>query len=63
VRGGAGNDEVIGGFGSDRLYGGAGNDILRGLGAADLLNCGPGDDTAYARPQDHLVGCEHVRRP
>ena len=45
VRGGRGNDELVGGPGPEELYGRAGDDILDGGdGAGDLLDGGDGDD-------------------
>jgi Ca2+-binding RTX toxin-like protein len=44
LRGGAGNDELIGGSGSDSLLGNAGNDRLVGRAGADSLMGGEGDD-------------------
>lgn len=45
VRGGAGNDRLIGGAGYDNLAGGPGNDIVSGGGDGDSLNGDAGDDT------------------
>jgi Ca2+-binding RTX toxin-like protein len=49
LRGGAGNDELIGGASGDSLIAGAGNDRLVGRAGADSLMGGEGDD--------RLVGC------
>ena len=48
VRGGPGEDTLIGGRGSDELLGGRGRDILRGLRGKDKLTGGPGDDLLLA---------------
>jgi Ca2+-binding RTX toxin-like protein len=44
IRGGAGDDKLIGGGVADKLIGGLGNDILVGRGGDDWLYGGPGDD-------------------
>lgn len=44
LRGGPGNDRLIGGAGADKLLGGPGNDVLIGRAGADWLYGGPGDD-------------------
>lgn len=44
IRGGPGDDLLVGGGGNDRLVGGAGNDRLVGRGGVDLLYGGAGDD-------------------
>jgi Ca2+-binding RTX toxin-like protein len=44
LRGGAGNDELIGGGGSDSLLGNAGNDRLVGRAGGDSVMGGEGDD-------------------
>jgi Ca2+-binding RTX toxin-like protein len=44
VKGGRGDDHMIGGDGADKLTGGKGNDVLQGGNGADLLNGGRGDD-------------------
>jgi Ca2+-binding RTX toxin-like protein len=44
MRGGPGNDTLVGGGLSDKLIGGAGNDKLTGRGGDDLLYGGPGND-------------------
>ena len=49
LRGGSGNDELVGGAGGDALLGGAGEDRLVGRGGADSLLGGDGND--------RLVGC------
>jgi Ca2+-binding RTX toxin-like protein len=45
IRGGAGNDTLIGGDGNDCLIGGAGNDSLSGGRGADTLLGGGGNDS------------------
>jgi Ca2+-binding RTX toxin-like protein len=44
VRGGPGNDQILGGGGPDKLIGGAGNDRLFGRGGDDVLLGGDGRD-------------------
>ena len=44
LRGGDGNDTLIGGSGSDNLDGGEGNDLMLGGGGSDTLLGGNGDD-------------------
>jgi Ca2+-binding RTX toxin-like protein len=44
MRGGSGNDLLLGGNGSDKLSGGPGNDRLGGRGGDDQLYGGPGND-------------------
>lgn len=44
LRGGAGNDTLVGGAWDDRLIGGPGNDALVGRGGDDWLSGGPGND-------------------
>jgi Ca2+-binding RTX toxin-like protein len=58
LRGGEGNDTVIGSNFVDLLYGGAGNDILDGHGTAaapDYLFGETGDDVYIVRHQDTVV--------
>jgi Ca2+-binding RTX toxin-like protein len=50
LRGGPGQDKLVGGAGADKLVGGPGNDVLVGRDGADSLFGGPGDD--------RLVGCK-----
>ncbi len=47
LRGGAGNDLLVGGSGDDSLFGGAGADKLLGHLGNDLLNGGPGEDELF----------------
>ncbi|HEV7769276.1 MAG TPA: hypothetical protein VGO66_01315 [Solirubrobacterales bacterium] len=49
LRGGSGNDELIGGAGADSLLGGPGDDRLVGRGGTDSLVGGDGND--------RLIGC------
>jgi len=67
--GGDGNDSIWGGLDSDIEYGGAGDDNLHSLAddnAVDILDCGPGNDTAYVNSRKyaaHLIklhSCETV---
>lgn len=52
-----GNDTLRGGNGNDELHGGAGNDKLMGNGGHDLLDGGDGDDTLLGgRGNDVLIG-------
>jgi len=44
MRGGPGNDTLVGGGGPDKLIGGEGNDKIAGRGGDDLLFGGPGSD-------------------
>lgn len=44
LRGGPGDDRLIGGGGGDKLVGGPGNDLLKGFVGDDALFGGPGDD-------------------
>jgi len=68
LKGGPGNDELIGSRGGDALYGEAGNDILRsgpapafnndilyGGPGNDLLITGPGPDNVYPGPGRNVV--------
>lgn len=61
VFGDSGDDLISGGAGTDKLIGGAGVDVLRGVDSAklrELLDCGTGQDRAYANERDLLRGCE-----
>jgi Ca2+-binding RTX toxin-like protein len=50
VRGGAGDDTLVGGLGPEELYGRAGDDTLNGgPGSGDLLDGGDGADTLIDR--------------
>lgn len=64
-----GADSIWGGLGSDVEYGGPGDDSLHSLAndnAVDILDCGPGNDTAYVNSRkykQHLIklrGCERI---
>jgi len=44
LRGGAGNDRILGGNGADDVFGGAGNDLLVGRGGNDDLHGDDGND-------------------
>ena len=44
LRGGAGDDRLVGGIGEDSLSGGAGDDDLEGRNQSDLLRGNAGDD-------------------
>ena len=62
--GGPGDDFVKGGRGRDRLRGGSGEDLIRAAGGRrDRVNCGPGEDVAFANPDKDRVSdnCEKVR--
>jgi hypothetical protein len=74
IKGGEGNDTLLGspfgdgiegGPGRDLLSGGGGNDELDGRDAdQDRLDCGPGaKDRAHPGRGDSLRGCEKVERP
>ena len=45
IRGGEGDDVLVGGAAADKLIGGPGNDELNGRGGNDVLIGGSGDDT------------------
>ncbi len=45
IKGGAGNDTIVGGRGNDKLYGEAGNDIIVGGAGNDILRGSDGEDT------------------
>ena len=62
--GGAGNDEMTGGAGNDIYNAGDGDDILvdnGDLAERDEFYCGPGHDTVYANPNDHIPPACEVR--
>jgi Ca2+-binding RTX toxin-like protein len=57
IRGGPGDDHLVGGLGYDKLIGGDGNDDLNGRGSDDLIFGGPGDDVLSGGPgHDTLSG-------
>jgi len=57
LKGGTGNDWILGNSGSDRLYGEAGNDRLKGYGGHDYLSGGLNNDYLYGgRGNDRLSG-------
>ena len=68
ITAGRGGDYIVGNGGDDKLYGGRGNDVINstdsstGSGAGpsgiDFVDCGPGDDVAYADAADTVVNCE-----
>jgi hypothetical protein len=55
MRGGAGNDVLVGASGPDKLIGGAGDDRLIGWSGDDQLYGGPGDDTLVGGPGTDLL--------
>jgi hypothetical protein len=64
ISGEAGNDHLKGGRKRDQLMGGTGDDVVRAPGGGrDTLDCGPGDDIAYAKVGFDTVSpdCETVR--
>ncbi len=55
MRGGAGNDVLVGASGPDKLIGGAGDDRLIGWSGDDQLYGGSGDDKLVGGPGDDLL--------
>lgn len=55
IRGGEGNDVLVGGAAADKLIGGPGNDELNGRGGNDVLIGGPGDDTLIGGPGNDIL--------
>lgn len=55
VRGGAGDDLIVGSNGRNTLIGGAGNDTLSGLGGDDVLAGGEGDDLLLGGDGDDIL--------
>ena len=57
-----GDDQLTGKGGADVLSAGHGADVIRAAdGVADpLVDCGPGEDTAFVDALDTPEGCEHV---
>ncbi len=61
LRGGGGGDKLDGKGGADTILGESGDDTISARdGAADTIDCGDGNDTAAADPQDVLTACETV---
>lgn len=59
VRGGQGDDYVIGSKADDRIWGGPGDDVIGGSDGADLVDGGPGNDALYGQiGQDVVRGGE-----
>lgn len=55
VRGGAGNDRLIGGSAADKLIGGPDQDLLEGRRGDDWLLGGPGTDKLVGGPGDDVL--------
>ena len=55
VRGGKGDDTLIGSKGSDLLSGGDGDDVLQGNEGRDILLGGNGDDTLHGNAGNDLI--------
>ena len=55
IRGGAGNDFLLGGSGPDKLIGGEGNDRLVGGNGSDVLYGGEGKDVLIGGPGDDVL--------
>jgi Ca2+-binding RTX toxin-like protein len=55
LRGGPGNDLLVGGAGDDKLIGGPGDDTLIGRAGNDSLYGGPGDDRLLGGAGDDLL--------
>jgi Ca2+-binding RTX toxin-like protein len=70
AHGGSGNDSLDGGAGSDFLFGERGRDEISAGRGADLIgsrdgtrdrvNCGRGNDNAFADRQDRLASCQRA---
>lgn len=59
IRGGKGNDYIVGGDGlKDTLYGGDGDDTIYGLGGGDVLYGGTGADTFLLKKGDRIADLE-----
>lgn len=56
IRGGAGDDLLVGTAADERIEGGAGNDTLVGGGGHDTLDGGAGDDHIVLTPQAVAIG-------
>lgn len=61
LRGGRGNDRVVGWAGRQRMYGGPGRDLMRGLRGGDVLVGGPGRDVAYGGQGNDVCSAEQRR--
>jgi Ca2+-binding RTX toxin-like protein len=55
LRGGEGNDRVLGGGGDDLIDGGRGNDRLWGRGGNDTIYAGQGNDSAWGGEANDLL--------
>jgi Ca2+-binding RTX toxin-like protein len=55
MRGGGGDDFLLGGAARDKLIGGPGDDRLSGWRGADLLYGGPGEDILVGGPGDDVL--------
>jgi Ca2+-binding RTX toxin-like protein len=55
IRGGEGDDVLVGGAAADKLIGGPGNDELNGRGGNDVLIGGSGDDTLIGGPGNDIL--------
>jgi hypothetical protein len=61
LRGGGAGDKLDGKGGSDSIFGEGGDDTITARdGAADTIDCGDGNDTVTADPQDIVIACETV---
>ncbi|HEX3737068.1 MAG TPA: hypothetical protein VHV53_05955 [Solirubrobacterales bacterium] len=55
IRGGEGDDVLVGGAAGDKLIGGPGDDELYGRGGNDLLIGGPGEDKLIGGPGQNIL--------
>jgi Ca2+-binding RTX toxin-like protein len=55
IRGGEGDDVLVGGAAADKLIGGPGDDELNGRGGNDVLIGGSGDDTLIGGPGNDIL--------
>lgn len=55
IRGGGGDDCIVGGPGDDWIDGGSGNDIIIAGGGNNTLRGGSGDDIIYGGPGDDVI--------
>jgi Ca2+-binding RTX toxin-like protein len=63
VYGGAGDDRIRARFGGTFISGRNGNDVIDARNSArDIVDCGPGNDTAYLSHSDIARHCEHTHR-